>query len=926
MKKHLLLALVLQFIGLFGYAQTAMVTGTIIDEKDQEPLIGAHVFLKSEGVNVQSVISNIDGTFLLENVAFGNYELAFSYIGYESSSRTIEVREASVKLGILKLNKGVGLEEIQVVDKVLPVIQLDDTTQFNANSYKTMPDADASELIEKMPTVVVDQGTVQAQGEDVKQVLVDGKPFFGNDPTAALKNIPAEIIDKIQIYDQQSDQAKFTGFDDGESSKTINIITKSNMRAGQFGKIYGGYGYDNKYKAGGNINIFNGDQRISLIGLSNNINIQNFSAEDLLGVVGTTGGRRGGRGGGRGRGGRGGGRGQSGVSSSDFLVSQTGGVTAANAFGINFSDKWGKKLDVSASYFFNQSDNTTEQTLLQQYFDEAGLTEIYSEESLTESSNLNHRFAGVFNYKINKNNSLILRSNASWQGNDGTENVFGQTLIDTDVLDQTESDFAADLSAFNLTNALLWRHSFEKRGRTFSMNVSNGLAPKDGESFLLSDNSFETITSRLNQFSTLDNHTWNIGTNVQYTEPVSDKSQVSVDYRASYKQEESTKETFDFVDATEDFDLFNEDLSNVFSNDYFTQSAGAGYRHRAGKLGIMARARVQWSELTTEQSLPFQATTDNDFFNVLPMVSLSLRKSRMENLRLMYRTSTNLPNIEQLQNVVNNSNPLQLTIGNPNLLQAYQHNLIFRYSKTNTEKSSVLFAMLRGSYTNNYIASKTFFSAADFDVNLGKDVQLTVPVNLDGYYSLQTLVTYGFPVVAIKSNLNVDFTANHTQTPGLVEEALNEANNSNVGIGLTLSSNINERVDFTVSSRSNLNFVTNTLQPESNTKFINQRTKVKFNWIVGKGLVFRTNLTHDFYAGLADDFDQNYLLWSLSIGKKIFKNDRGEISLTVFDLLNQNNAVTRNVTEIYIEDVQTNVLQRYVMLSFKYDLRNFKLK
>lgn len=928
MKKKIFFGFVLQLIAWCGFAQTGTILGTIVDAKDNTPLIGAHVLLKNTAAS-PSTASDYEGEFQLENVPQGAYQLVISYIGYQDFSREVQVNEGSLNLGSIRLEEGVELQEVQVVGQVLPVIQLGDTTQFDADAYKTMPDADASDLIEKMPTVVIDNGTVQAQGEDVKKVLVDGKPFFGNDPQAALKNLPAEVIDKIQIFDEKSDQAQFTGFDDGETSKTINIITKPSMRSGQFGKIYGGYGYEDRYQAGGNINIFNGDQRISIIGLSNNINQQNFSTEDLLGVVGSAGqGGRGGRRGGGGGGGGGGGPrgGSSGASANDFLVSQQGGITASNAFGFNFTDKWGEKLSVSASYFFNHSDNTTTQALTQQFFDVEGLQELYSEENFSQSTNLNHRFSGVFDYKINESNSLIWRPSLTWQGNQGTENILGQTLQNTGVLNQTLSDFSADLTAMNLTNSLLWRHRFGKEGRTLSMNLTNGFAPKTGESYLLSDNVLETDSITFNQFSSLDNNQWNLATSIQYTEPIGEKSQLLLDYRGSYQQEESNKETFDFEEEAQAYSLFNENLSNVFSNDYFSQSLGGGYRYRSGDWRLMTRASVQWAQLLTEQSLPYEATTDNEFWNILPMAMLSYRPSRSENFRLMYRTRTELPTIDQLQNVVDNSNTLQLTVGNPNLVQGYEHSFMGRFSKTNTEKSSVFFTMIGGSFTNDYIANSIYLSAADYDADLDTDAQITVPVNLDGYYSLRSFVTYGFPVSLIKSNLNIDFTANRTRTPGLINEALNYADNTNAGIGLTLSSNISERVDFTVSSRSNYNFVENTLQTASNSNYLNQRTKVRFNWLVGDNFVFRTDLTHDYYDGLSESFDQNYLLWNVSVGKKIFKDDRGEISLTVFDLLDQNNALTRNVTEVYTEDIQTNVLEQYVMLSFKYDLRHFNVK
>jgi hypothetical protein len=925
MIKKIAAGIVLQLIAYVSIAQTATIRGTVSDIADNAPLIGAHVVLKN-ATESRNTITDTEGRFQFEKVAEGTYELVFSYVGYQNFTQNIQLGSTPLELGAIKMKEGIELAEVQVIEQVLPVIQKGDTTQFNAAAFKTMPDADAADLIEKMPTIVVENGKVQAQGEDVKRVLVDGKPFFGNDPMAALKNLPAEVIDKIQVFDQQSDQAQFTGFDDGDATRTINIITKPDMRSGQFGKIYAGYGYDDKYQAGGNINYFNGDQRISVIGLSNNINQQNFSTEDLLGVVSSSG--NGSRGGGRGRsrGGRQGGGGRSSASASDFLVQQQGGITASNAFGINLTDKWGDKLNVTASYFFNQADNTTEKSLAQQFFDAEGLNELYTEESLAESSNTNHRFSGVFNYNINKNNSLIWRSNLAWQGNDGQEKVLGQTSLNTSILNQTQSDFTADLTALNASHNLNWRHKIDTTGRTLSVNLSAGWAPQDGESYLLSDNVFSSETTNLNQFSTLDNRQWSAGSSIQYNEPIGENSQLMINYRASYQQEERIKETYDFSDITQEYDLFNDNLSNVFSNDYISQSLGSGYNFKSGDWRLMARANVQWAELLTDQSLPYEASTENVFWNVLPMASISYRLANTKSFRLRYSTRTQLPSITQLQNVVDNSNPLQLAVGNPNLLQAYLHSGVISYSKTNTEKSSVFFVLLGGSFTNDYITNSTYLSAADYDASLEADARISVPVNLDGYFSLRSFVTYGIPVLPIKSNLNFDFTANQTRKPGQINGEVNFANTTNAGLGLTLSSNISERVDFTISTRANYNFVENTLQSASNSNYFNQNSKLKFNLILGEGFVFRTDLIHEFYNGLAEDFDQNYLLWNISIGKKLFEKNRGEISLTVFDVLHQNNALSRNITEVYTEDVQTNVLQQYVMLSFKYDLRHFVAK
>lgn len=933
MKSIFTLLFVLIF-SLTSWGQTYFLKGQLLDSNDKNPLPGAHVLLKNHQSNGQeTTVTNTRGVFQFSGLSKGGYTLEISFIGFQSFQKDIQINNQDINLGKIDLKEGVELEAVELTEQVAPVIQKGDTTEFDSKAYKTLPDADAEDLISKMPTVVVEDGKVQAQGEDVAQVLVDGKQFFGNDPTAALRNLPAEVIDKIQVFDQQSEQAQFTGFNDGETTKTINIVTKPNMRNGQFGKIYGGYGTDDRYQVGGNINIFNGDQRTSIIGMSNNINIQNFSTEDLLGVVGSSGrgrgrGRRGG-----GRGGRGGGRGGGGTSTSDFLVSQQNGISNTNAFGINFSDKWGDKVDLAASYFFNHSENVTDQFLNQQFFDDEGIDERYTEESISESKNVNHRLTARITYQIDSSNSLIFRPRLSWQGNNGVETVLGQNIFGSDLISQSANYFQANLSTLSFNNSLLWRHKFEKTRRTLSVNLSTGYAPKSGESFLQSDNlsgSGIPDSLSLDQFSELDINSWNVSSNFQFTEPVGRRAMLLLNYRFSYQREESDRETFDFNSDVQQYDLFNEQLSNVFSNDYYTQQLGGGYNYRKRGLSFMARANVQWAQLLNEQVFPELFDSDRTFWNVLPMLSFRYRVDRSENLNIVYRTNTQLPSIEQLQNVLDNSNPLQLELGNPTLGQSFSHTLFMRYTKTYTEKSSVFFAMLRGSYTQDYIASSTYLSADEetqfAEFNPLEGAQLTLPENLDGYWNLRTFITYGFPVKFIKSNLNLDFTANYVRTPGLINEEMNLSNNTTAGIGITIGSNISDRVDFRISSRSNYNIATNTLQSESETTYFNQRTRFKLDWILPGGIVFRSDITHQYYDGLSQDLDQNFWLWNMSVGKKLFKRERGEISVSVFDLLKQNTNLNRTVTETYIEDVQNNVLQQYFLVSFKYDLRHFRVK
>jgi len=303
------------------------------------------------------------------------------------------------------------------------------------------------------------------------------------------------------------------------------------------------------------------------------------------------------------------------------------------------------------------------------------------------------------------------------------------------------------------------------------------------------------------------------------------------------------------------------------------------------------------------------------------------RASRTDNLRVFYRSRTNLPTIEQLQNVIDNTNPLQLTIGNPDLKQVVQHSLFMRYSKTNTEKSSVFYFLLGGEYGDDYITNATFLANSGHPIfdELGIDdgAQLEAPINLDGYWNARTFVTYGFPVKGIKSNLNFNFSANYNRIPGQINDDINYSNNTTSGLGVVLSSNISEKVDFTLTSKSNYTIVRNSLPSAINSQYFNQFSQLNFNWIFGKGFVFQTDLQHQFYTGLIDADDQKYLLWNIGFGKKLFKNQRGDLRLVVFDILNQNRNISRNVTDIYIEDKETQTLQRYVMLTFTYQLRHF---
>lgn len=917
LRKILLLAAWLLSMG--ASAQTFKFIGKLYDTENQ-PMIGANVSLLVDGEVKYQAVSDISGIYFFDDVKVGAYRLKISYVGFFNVNKEVQVDKDVVYSDLILYASPVNLDEVVVEGKVPLATLKGDTTSYNASQYKVLADASTEDLVAKLPGISIENGTISAEGETVQQVLVDGKPFFGSDASAALKNLPAEVVSKIEIFDQKSEQAQFTGFDDGETSKTINIVTKMDKRNGQFGKAYAAYGTENHYNLGGNFSLFNGDRRISVIGQANDINIQNFSSEDILGVSGSSGRRRGGRGGGRG-----------GEGNDAFNVAQQPGIATTNAFGVNFSDEWGEKREANFSYFVNQSSNISEEVLSRAFFDRTGDAsgEVYDESNLTTTDNINHRFSGRFEYELSKNTSFNFTPSVSYQSNDGFESTSGFTEASDLLLNSTDNNYEAFSKGWNLNNRGLVRHRFGASRRTLSLSLRNQYSSQGASSALSSlSNYFVPVlqSDELDQIAKLDQQGWNNSANLSFTNPIGEKSMLSVEYRIGLESDDADRQTFNKVEQGQYTDL-DELLSNVFTNKYVTNSAGLGYNYRVGKFMFVVRTSLQRSQLDTDQTFPYQADLSRTFVNVIPFGMWSYRIDRQNDFRLIYRTNTRKPTLGQLQEVVDNSNPLQLSIGNAELDQQFQHSMFARLKRTNAEKGTVFFALIGGNITQDYIGNSLYTSRSNSKVitsfNLVPGTQLTQNVNLSGYYDFRTYVTYGMPIYALKSNLNLNVSGNFSNTPGLINDELNNAQSKTFGLGVSLSSNISEKIDFLISSRSSYNDVTNDLNDLQNSSFLSQNSSLKLDWILPAHLVFRTSMNNQFYTGLSDGFNESFWIWNLAIGKKIFKNKLGELNISVYDLLNQNLRINREVTGNYIEDVRTNVLQRYIMVNFIYNFRNF---
>ena len=940
MNKHILPFFIILMISSFSRAQNTGITGQITDKSDL-PLTGAVIVLMQpkDSVIVKGVTSDVKGNFSLQDFKPGRYLLKISLMGYADLFLFRKIGNQPVSLGKLVLNERAEmLNEVNIEGKTPPSQLKGDTTQYNANAFKTNPDANAQDLVAKMPGVTVQNEKVQAQGEDVKQVTVDGKNFFGDDPNTVLKNLPADIIDKIQVFDQKSDQSQFTGFDDGNTSKTMNIVTRSQFKNSIFGKVFGGYGYDNKWKGGFNINFVKGNRRLSFLGNTNNINDQNFSSEDLLGVMGNSGrssrmpggsGFSPGRSSSRDRGGPpSGGGGDAG----NFLVDQKNGITTTQSFGVNYVDKW-KDVDFTGSYFFNYTQNKAENDIFRQYITSPNQGLTYSETNTGKNNNMNHRVNFRFNWKIDSMNSILFTPRFSLQLNNSSTFMSGENkLQDTASLSNTANATSSDLLGINFSAPILFRHSFFKKRRTFSWNITPGYNNSNGNSKLNSLSRYYSDTlpyaDSLNQQADRYTRGYNLNSSINYTEPIGNASQLLFSIGDNYSNSYSDKETYNYSFTSDAFDIFDTTLSNKFKTQYFSQSAGASYRYQKDKVSFTLGVSYQYANLKSQQEFPYEYDLDKDFQNVLPNAMFQYKFSQKTSLRMNYRSSNNVPSVSQMQNVINNANPLQLSSGNPDLKQDWQNSLFLRFTSLNPTNNTSFFMMLAGTYTNNYIANSTYIASKDSllvpGILLSNGSQLTRPVNLDNYINLRAFSNFSFVLKPIKTNVNFFLGGTFSHTPGLINGANNFANNAGANFGISLSSNISDKVDFNISSFSAYNNISNTLQTSQNSNYFNQNSRFKIQVMPWKGLVLQTDLNHQYNTGLSQNYNQNYLLWNAAIGYKFLKNNAAEFRLSAYDLLKQNNSISRNTTESYIEDTQTNVLQRYFMLTFTYNIKYFK--
>lgn len=898
-------------------AQGHRVRGMLADSTTHEPLpFAAIVVQHAMDPAVRHVAeSDSSGAFRTPALATGTYVISAQLLGHLPWS-TLRTIDRDVDLGTVFLRSNSTLLEAATIEQLqVRAEQKGDTTIFHAGAFQVNPNASAEDLLLKMPGISTDGGEVKAQGERVKRVLVDGEEFFGDDAMITLRNLPAEVIDKVQVFDRLNDQSQFSGFDDGEREKTINLVTKAGKNQGTFGSARAGYGTDDRYAASLSLNRFKGAERITVLGMANNINQQNFTTEDLVGVQGDGGGRGGGRGGQ--------------AATSGLLTGARPGInTTANA-GLNYSNKFGKDTKLSGSYFHSrqQSRNTTSSDRTTFLSDTAAQYTLSNDDRLGD--NYGHRLNLRFEHAFDSLRSIIVTPRLSLQL-DRSESRSGSTVSGEsgNELSATLNENRSVRDGFDLGNSVLFRMKGRVKGRSFSANLSTAVNRSNAARTLLADNRYTgppVENDRLDQRSDGANGTQRHGLDLQYTEPIGQRGQLRINAAPSIQLSEADKATRDVVDGAE---LLNTRLSNKADNTVRTLRGGLAYRLRGGSFNFNLGLDGMGTEMHSEQTWPTSVIVDRRFVNALPNAMFMWRPEKSTRLRLNYRTSTRTPSITQLQNVVDNSDPLKLSTGNLDLEQGYLHTLSLNFNTTDSTRTRPFFAMLSAQAERDRISNVTYAPATDSTLADGTvlpaGAQLDLPMNLQGHFGLRGLVNHGLPLNAIRSNLNLSAGGSVDRSPGAVNGTTSYTWNTNWNIGLSLGSNISRAIDFRLGYAANFNTARNELRPDRDNAYYQGRLTGRLVLTGPKGWVLENEVGHDQYVGLGQGLDRGVLVWNAAVGHRFLKNDAMELRISGYDLLGRNVSIGREVGDTYIRNSVTDMLQRYVLFSVIYDLRAFK--
>jgi len=686
MKKYFFTVILSLMCGLLSAQAVGTVKGKLIDSIGKQSLKNASVEILMAKDSSRSMIglAKTDGSFEIKNIPSGNYIVRLSFQSYASQSRNIKITKANqeIDLGnIYLVSTADRLPDVVVTQSAVQIKK--DTVEFSASNFAVKPNAVAEDLLKKIPGIDVDKtGAIKSQGEAVQRILVNGKRFFGDDPKMATKNLPPDVIDKIQVFDDLSDQSKFTGFDDGNRVKTINITTKKNTSKGYFGKAVAAVGTDGNYDESFNIHRFDGNTQISALGQANNINKQNFTPQDMSG----------------GGGGRGGGGFNSGTS----------GITTTLGGGLNMKTSWGK-MNSSAygSYFYNNLKGDVEQQSQTQTLITTDSSTFKNSTSSSASNTVNHRINFNLEENFDSSNSLVARPNIAFQTSTPNSSSSTTTTGTTGSLINSSVNHSNSYnSGYNISGAnIQLRHKFNKKFRTISLDIGFSNSANDGDGNSYAVNSFFGAhkVDTLNQYYVDSFHSFSFTPTLSYTEPLAQNQILEFRYSYNTNTNHSVNNTYEYNNITNVYDRFDSLYSNSYRYNASSNTFSLSYRLQEAKYNFNIGSGIQFTDYKSENTVKNIIVAHN-YVNITPTANFTYNFKKTENLRIFYSGRTGQPSVSNLQPLKTISG-LDTAMGNPDLKPQFTNSLRILYTSFDPVTQHIMFATINASATTNDIQS-----------------------------------------------------------------------------------------------------------------------------------------------------------------------------------------------------------------------------
>ncbi len=875
------------------------ISGKIIDELLNEPMQDANVRIltQKDSVFVTGKASNKDGLFSIP-IKQGSYIIQISYIGYIDvfKDTTLTSKNPAIELGTIKLTTDDILLSDAIITAIAPeIIVRGDTIEYNAGYYKVTESAVVEDLLKKMPGVEIDKdGKIVINGMEIKRILVDGKEFFSDDPKVASKNLPAKMVDKIQVMERRTDMSMMTGFDDGDEEAVINLTVRPGMKQGVFGNSSVGYGSQDRYDVNAMLNYMRNNDQLTFIGGINNTNNTRFT-DRASGMFDSMGGR--------------GGRGGSGGS----------GITKSENLGVNFSKEFSKKLIVGGNvrYGTTNSDRNSKVNT-QNLLSKKNTIERENNQSNNSSQNINMNFR--MEWKIDSMTRVVLTPNASFYNNNRSEvGDYITTSLEGDTINHGDSKYFSEGNGKNIGATLNVSRQLGKKGRVLSFSLGGGLNDSENKganrsnTFYKSSKKDDIIDQKVSNIS----NSQNMRAHISYVEPIGTNNfiQLSYNYRTNYSETDRDTRTQD--DAGE-YTVLDKRYSKRLENNFTNQNAELNFRASREKYNYRVGVSMQPSKSESRTFIGDSLAnhTPQNVINFSPMAQFNYLWSRQNNIRINYTGRTDQPSIRQLSPVEDVSDPLNISYGNPNLKPTFNHGLSIRYRNSNPQKNrSYMFTTNAGFTVNEIVRTRIT------DLETGR--KESTFVNMNGNWSISGRFTTNQPLISNKLSISSSSSGSYNNSNGFS----NGEENTSKRLNLREMLNLNYRSDlFDFSLRGNIshNKVKNTLPGQQDQSFLNYGGGVQTSLYLPFDLVIESDINYSTNSGYADGFEQKEILWNATISQELFKQKNGTVKFTVFDILKQRSDINRRATSNYIRDTTSNTLTSYFMFHFAYRFNRFK--